>query len=165
MLKKIFIALLLISVLGLVGAAASKAQNDAPDPVKDECKASELLESTAKLIAAKDQAADMQMLNALADQIGEQRVLCYGYTFKGKGTQVIDPFDLPEGAYKIKLEYSAKDSGAAYLKNIGEDFCNTMLTNTSTESSITVFDGCRAVIDVSPISPETEWTITIEPLK
>jgi hypothetical protein len=169
---RVVTAVLVLAFISLIGLSISKAQGDGTRPVKPECQASALMGAASQLKPLNDQATDMQTLNAFAEHIYKQRILCYGFTFSGTGEKVLDPFVLPKGTWKvvgtsngflIVVGNSLTGSDCDSDQEITLVNANREQATVGAEKVLPVRGDCRLVLSISNTS--TDWTVTFAPIE
>jgi hypothetical protein len=165
--SRLLFLLVVLTVLALATfAAPTIAQEN-----KSACDPGAVIRKANGLTTKGDNKADMEALMKLAADIQAQNVSCSGYTFTGKSSKLIGPFELPKGNYKTTLttrnRFTARlsvlngqcqgssNSASYYSMSAGEALNGA--------EAVIRSEGCRLVIETSDV--RAPWTLTIEPLE
>jgi hypothetical protein len=156
--------LIMVVLTIVIGLSLSPAL--AQDGKTAKCDPAAVIQQASQLKSTGDAKKDMALLTDLSKAISAANVVCNGYTFTGKGSKVLDPFDLPKGTYRMKLDWPSQDAMLAQLDSVGDDFCIGVTNDKKREERVTASNGCRAVIQINTLGQdEATWTVTLEPLK
>lgn len=145
---------LLTLVCLLIASTPAQSQDKAA------CDLAPAFRSAQSLKPTGDTDKDVAALMALQDAITAAHIVCKGLTFSGQGSQVLRPFDLPAGMYKMVL---AKGDVNVSLVKVSGDNCTATVTGTLLETTV-LTKGCRATLKSLAIDRQ-EWTVTLEPLQ
>lgn len=158
-----FALLFIVMISALVASPRlSDAQADKP-----KCDPATVIKKANELKASGDAKKDIEALTALTSDISAANIACNGFSWNGKGSKVYDPFDLPKGSYRMKLDWKGGPL-LATVEHIGETTCAGSVDNTTIENRFNASEDCRATLQVKIYSDNdkaTDWTITLEPLK
>lgn len=152
----------LVTLLVLVSAIPAAAQRSKPG-----CIPANAIKRAQAMKSSKDDAKDMAALNLFAEQISSLNIACNGLTFSGEGSKVLNPFDLPKGKYRMKIQGSNLVYTTVRIENATEALCFGLLGMGVSEGAIDASNDCRAILSVESTAAlgETSWTVTLEPLK
>lgn len=167
---KTVIAVLLMLLFLVPGAANAQATPT--------CSAADLSPSFPDMLQALgdaqaqlsggDVAAVLTSLDLLKGQIEVARAKCAGLSFEGDGNQVVGPFDLPKGVYRVHgefagfaivtLEQISGDCGLAYGDS--SPILNTPTASGGVTEAILRPAACRAALQLSTMGGK--WSISFE---
>ena len=176
--RQFALSLLTVCCLGLVlsfgGIPSSASPLDqtatANATVSPDCQPASVIGHANALKSTGDIERDLTTLQNLAAEVSAQTIACHGLTFKGKGSLLSDPFNVAKGTYRVKLDWPSKTAFTGRLKQIDDSSCD-VLVDYDPQGSSNLTErldslGCRATLQVNTFEDtNTEWVITLEPLK